>query len=426
MGTVIKVNIEDVRHGMIVGEDVTDQNGTLLAVRDECLGEEHIRAMRAFGVREVLIVSDDPEGDADDRAALLAATETRCRGLLRHRFASLDLVTPFGEAVFSETARRAAVRVLAEGLDLDAIENAPALSCLPPEQHLFGTRGIDPISLVSGEVELATLPEVHVRLIQALNSGKSTPQELAAIIGRDPSLTAKLLRLVNSPHYASRTPIDTISRAVSMVGEKELTTLVLGLAALSAFSDIEPGLCDMRAFWRHAAACGVYASLLAAACPGTSPDRVFVGGLLHDIGQLVILCKLPAAAGRALLLSRVEGIPTSEAETAVLGFDHAAVGQALLGGWNFPPALTAMVADHHHPDGRPESREAALVHIASILATAWAWPAFSAAPVPALCEAAWRSTGLSEAIIAEVSATGDARIGDIESVFFSGKTGLCQ
>ena len=76
--------------------------------------------------------------------------------------------------------------------------------------------------------------------------------------------------------------------------------LVLGLAALSAFSDIAPGLCDMRGFWGHAAACGVYASLLAAACPGTAPERVFVGGLLHDIGQLVIMRKLPAAALRGL------------------------------------------------------------------------------------------------------------------------------
>ena len=277
----------------------------------------------------------------------------------------------------------------------------------------------NPASLVSGDVELVTLPEVYVRLLEALHAENSSAMELAAIIGRDPSLTAKLLKLVNSPYYGARAAIDTINRAVSMVGQKELTTLVLGLAALSAFSDIPTKLCDMRTFWSHAATCGVYASLLAATCPDTAQDRVFVGGLLHDIGQLVILRKLPAAAGRALLLSRIENLPLHDAETAVLGFDHAAVGQALLTSWHFPPSLTAMVANHHHPDGQPQSRETALVHIADILATAWAWPAFSGAPVPALDEAAWQSVGLSESALTDLAATADARVEEIESVFFN-------
>jgi len=96
---------------------------------------------------------------------------------------------------------------------------------------------------------------------------------------------------------------------VTVVGQKELTTLSLGLAACSAFTDVPPGLCDMRAFWRQSAACGVYAAALAEVCPGTIPDRVFVGGLLHNIGELVILQKLPAAEGRALLLAHIEGLP---------------------------------------------------------------------------------------------------------------------
>jgi HD-like signal output (HDOD) protein len=403
---------------MIAGEDVNQTNGTLLAARGTPLDDSHIRAMRAFGVHDVDVVSEEPEDALDETAARFAATEARCRELLRCRFAALDLQTPFGETVFTLAVRRAAARVLAEGLDLDDIQESTALF-LPPEELLFASKSIDPASLVSGKVELATLPEVYTRLLAALQSEKTSAQELAAIIGQDPSLAAKLLKLVNSPAYASRLPIDTIGRAVSMVGQKELLTLVLGLAACNAFSDIAPEVCDMRAFWRHASACGVYANLLAAACPGTAPDRVFVGGLLHDIGQLVILRKLPAAAGRALLLSRVEGLPMSEAETAVLGFDHTAVGRALVGSWHFPPSLTAMIADHHLPDGRPEARETALVHIADILATAWVWPAFSGPPVPALCEAAWRSAGLSESLLVDIAAAGDARISDIESVFFS-------
>lgn len=417
---MVKHSIEDVTPGMVVGRDVRGQDGALLAPRGATITEAQLRTMRAFGVRAVDVAGGDGDPETDEAAVRLAATAQRCRELLRPRFQALDLESPFGRAVFELAVNRAAARVAAQRLDLDAVAGRPALTCPPPEQQLFDQDAVDPASLVSGDVELATLPEVYVRLLEALQSETTSAGDLAGIIGRDPSLTAKLLKLVNSPLFGSRTPVDSIGRAVAMAGRKELTVLVTGLAAVSAFSDIAPGLYDMRMFWRHAASCAVYASLLAHAVPGAAPDRTFVGGLLHDIGELVILRKLPAAAGRALLLSRVEELPASEAEIAVLGFDHAAVGRALLTNWNFPPSLAAMTADHHQPDGQPRSRETAIVHIADILAQAWVWPAFSGPPVPAASEAAWRSLGLSEAILDEAAAAGDARIGEIESLFFNG------
>lgn len=421
---MIKVSIEDVEHGMVTAEDVSGQHGAFVLARGVTIGEEQIRAMRAYGVRDLHVVSANAE--PPDETARRAAVADRCRNLLLPRFAALDLAASFGRAVFDLAVERTTARVLADGLDLEAVPAAPPLVSLPPERYLFSPKDVDPQSLVSGEVELATLPEVHARLIQALHSDKTSAQDLAAIIGRDPSLAARLLRLVNSPHYGSRAPVDTISRAVALVGRKELTSLVMGLAALAAFGDITPELCDMRAFWRHAAACGVYAALLANACPGLAPDRVFVGGLLHDIGQLVILRKLPAAAGRALLLSRMEGLPLAEAETAVLGFDHAAVSRALLTNWHFPETLTAMAAGHHRPDDHPGDREVAVVHVADILATAWTWPAFSGAPVPGLSQSAWRALGLAAADLAAVAAAGDTRIQDIESVFFTPPTTATQ
>lgn len=414
-----KRNIDDIIPGMALGQTVSAPDGQVLAAAGTTLSEEHLRLLRAYGVRSADIAGLD--GDpADAPAAAFAATADRCRELLRRRFLAMDRESAVGETIFELAVSRAAARVLREGLDLDALDAAPGLPCLAPERQLFDAAAVDPAELVSGDVELASLPEVHVRLLDALGKDETGPAELAAIIGRDPSLAARLLRLANSPVYGLRGPVDSISRAVTMVGQKELSTLVTGLAAVSAFSDIAPELCDMRMFWRHAAACGVYASLLARSVPGLASDRGFVGGLLHDLGQLVILRKLPAAAGRALILSRVEGLPISEAETAVLGFDHAAVGRTLLAGWNFPPALVAMTGDHHHPDGTPAARETALIHVADILAQAWDWPAFSGPPTPALDEPAWHSLGLSESVLAEAARDGDAAIAEIESVFFTG------
>lgn len=411
-----KVSIDAVEPGMVAGADIPGPQGLPLLPKGGAISEAHLRAMRALGLRTVEVAGEEPETADND---LFAETLARCRALLRPRFAALDLTAAFGQAVFDLSAHRAAVHVLDEGLDLDAVATSPALLGLAPERQLFGPESLRPADLVSGDVELATLPEVHVRLLEALQAENASAHDLAAVIGRDPGLAAKLLRLVNSPAYAPRVPIDSITRAVTMVGRKELTTLVMSLAALDAFDDIEPGLWDMRAFWRHAASCAVYAALLAEACPGTAPDRAFVGGLLHDIGQLVILRKLPAAAGRALLLSRVEGLPDSEAETAVLGFDHTAVGRVLLTGWHFPDSLVRIAADHHHPAADDASRETALVHVADILAAAFAWPAFPGPPVPALDLPAWQALGLAPTVLATVAEAGESRIRDIESVFFS-------
>lgn len=412
---MVRHSMEDVIPGMVAGREVRGRDGTLLAPAGGVLVEAQLRAMRAQGVRVVDIVGQDGEPDGGEAAERLALAAARCRQLLLPRFQAVDREGPLGRAVFELAVDRAAARAVAEGLDLAAVADAPALPSLPPEEQLFDHGGLNPASLVSGEVELATLPEVFALLLEALCSETASAGELAGIIGRDPSLAAKLLRLVNSPLFGSRAPVESIDRAVALVGHKELATLVTGLAAVSAFADIAPELYDMGMFWRHAASCAVYASLLAQAVPGAGPDRAFVGGLLHDLGQLVILRRLPAAAGRALLLSRVEGLSTSEAEIAVLGFDHAAVGQVLLAGWNFPPALTAMVADHHQPDGR--SRETAIVHFADVLAQAWVWPAFSSPPTPRASEAAWRSLGLSETVLATIAVAGDARIAAIESLF---------
>lgn len=413
---MVKVSIADVIDGMIADEDVNAPNGSLLVARGQTLGEAHIRSMRAFGVHTVAIVSDAPPPDADEENQ--RRVEAACRERLEPRFAALDRTTAFGKTVWELAVARAARYQLHAPASAAAPAPTPLLTSPPPEQALFAQQAFDPADLVSGKVELATLPEVHGRLMQALNAPTSTPASIAAVVGHDPSLSAKLLRLVNSPFYGATSPIDTISRAVAMVGQKELTNLVLGLAACNAFTDIPPDLWDMRSFWQHAASCGVYATTLAESCPGTSPDRVFVGGLLHDIGQLVILRKIPAAAGRALLLARIEGMLLREAERAVLGFDHDAVSKALLTRWNFPESLVAMVADHDHPSGRPEDRETAVIHVADILATALA-PAGPDGPlVTPLDSAAWRSLDITEAILPMVAETGDARIKEIETVFF--------
>jgi len=153
-----------------------------------------------------------------------------------------------------------------------------------------------------------------------------------------------------------------------ILGLKEISALAMGVSAIAAFKDIPPRLINMRSFWQHSFTCAVLAKILAGMAGGVSGERMFTAALLHDVGRLVILKKLPHAAANAMLYARAGYLPLIEGERDVLGFDHALAGGRLLSAWKLPEALCADVFYHHDPAHAPEPREAAIIQLADNLA----------------------------------------------------------
>lgn len=332
-------------------------------------------------------------------------------------FANMDLDHP----ALAELHRLKINRDLAAraGAPAEAVE-APLLELIP-EKDLFEPKKVRPEDLIRGGVRLATLPELHLRLLSELNSPRCSPTRVAEMMATDTGLSARLLKIANSPLYGFAGRVDSVKRAFDLIGINELRTLILGMGTMSAFQDIPPRLMDMRAFWRHSIACGVHAGLLGREVSGVSRERLFIGGLLHDIGQLVILKKMPAAAMRAMLLCKAELLPLSEAETAVFGFDHARVGEVLLEQWRFPEPLIRIVARHHAPSTSPDDREAAVVHIADIMAWIFPEPPRGIFALPAFRPTAWEALDLRPEMLAAVAEEAEAQIRDIESVLTTGR-----
>ena len=126
---------------------------------------------------------------------------------------------------------------------------------------------------------------------------------------------------------------------------------------------------DMQTFWQHSLSTGLISRLLGARCGVAEPEALFIAGLLHDVGQLIILAKLPEMGRETRLRARDCGLPLHALEQAVIGFDHAAVGAELLRQWRLPEAICEAVACHHQPAGATRAPLAsAIVHVADILA----------------------------------------------------------
>lgn len=256
-----------------------------------------------------------------------------------------------------------------------------------------------------GAVQLVSLPRIFFRLDETINNPYSNLSDVTDILLDDPSLCARLLRIANSSLYNFPSAIDTVSHAVTIIGTKQLRDLVLATAVMERFGAIPQDRVDMRSFWQHSIACGIAARVIATHRRETNIERFYVLGLLHDVGRLVIYMRLPDLANQTLMRCVEHNELLYEVEKEWLGFDHAAVGGALLKGWRLPDAIQEAVACHHKPLAATRyPKDAAIVHVADILANALQLGSSGEHIVPPLSNEAWLAIGLSENLLPSIVA----------------------
>jgi len=252
---------------------------------------------------------------------------------------------------------------------------------------------------------------------QALQSAQCNLSSIGDAIQKDPDLTARLLRLANSPYFGFAARLSTVAEAVSLLGIQQVQDLIIASSVLDRFKGVPDELVSMNSFWRHSLAVGIAARLIAMERRLPRPDKFFVAGLLHDVGRLVLLSQAPVHARAIFDLYRQERIPLHEAELKVLGYDHQQIAAELLYCWKFPPHLIHAVAFHHHPsagEGRPE---AAVVHVADHLVGAMGLGSSGEQMVSPLDEKAWAALGLGVESLSPLVSAIDEQIEAVEEVF---------
>ncbi|HEC13819.1 MAG TPA: HDOD domain-containing protein [Acidiferrobacteraceae bacterium] len=252
-------------------------------------------------------------------------------------------------------------------------------------------------ALVNRINTLLTLPDIYARLVEAVNHPHTSFEDIGNILVSDISLTARLLRIANSALFNFPSKVDSISRAVTIIGTEQLRDLVLATTVTRLFRDIPLGTINMRSFWEHGVACGIVARNIATYRRESNFERFYVSGLLHDVGLLVLIMELPDVMS-ALLSNRDESEPLFyEREQAVFGYDHAEVGSALLKMWRIPQSIHEPTAYHHRPQlSQHYPLESAVVHVADIIVHCLSIGGTGEHCIPPLDPVAWTRLNIPE------------------------------
>ncbi len=263
-------------------------------------------------------------------------------------------------------------------------------------------------------VDITSLPMLLIRLNNAINNPRSSITDIAKIISEDTSLSARLLRIVNGSLYGFPSRIDTINRAVVIVGTQQLRDLAMATSVTTLFKEIPDDLVNMESFWRHSVGCGLAAREIANLRQDINPERYFVAGILHDVGRLVMIKKDPSRSRSVLLRSKRDDELLYKSEAAVFGFDHSDIGRLLLNKWKLPSSLEEAVAFHHRP--RKAVRyplESAIIHLADVLCHAINLGKSGERFVPPLSDAAWKLIGLAPSTLSPIIEQVDRQFNEI-------------
>jgi putative nucleotidyltransferase with HDIG domain len=226
--------------------------------------------------------------------------------------------------------------------------------------------------LIEDVGQLLSLPELVIKINDLVNREDTNATDIAAAISQDPALSTRILMVANSPAYASSRQIDSITRAVTMLGTKQIRDLILSASAAKVFKGIPNNVISVEDFWHHSVYCALLARTLAELSRRVNAETMFTAGLLHDIGHLVMFNRIPEQAAAAILMT-IQGDADRDvfdAEREILGFTHCDVGASLAERWHLPEVLATCIAYHHHPSQAPRFADAvAHVHIANAIAS---------------------------------------------------------
>jgi putative nucleotidyltransferase with HDIG domain len=257
---------------------------------------------------------------------------------------------------------------------------------------------MNPLSLdeiINKLSDLPSLPAVVMELLTSIDQEDVDISVLAKKVSHDQALTAKTLRLANSPAYGLQVKVTTIQQAITFLGFQTTRNLITAAAITGCFAEGQCAGFDDKAFWRHSIATAACARVLARRMR-LNQDFAFTAGLLHDIGRLVLVSTYPQRYAEVLAWRAAQDCQVLEAERAVLGVDHVAAGVALAEHWNFSDTMRLALAHHHDPEAPGAGFLATIIHVANAIVHALDIARDEDDLVPPVSPVAWTALGLNE------------------------------
>lgn len=212
------------------------------------------------------------------------------------------------------------------------------------------------------------LPDMCMRIRNMLDDGNSAIEDIGDVVSLDPSITSKLLKLANSPLFRFRSQVDTIAKALNIIGGEALYNLVMAETARSAFSHFANEDADLKRFWLQSIYCGIVAKHLAKMAKIRGSERFFVLGLLHNFAELVVASESPEKVNQCLDYDK-ESLPWKR-QRAVLGFTFAQCSGEIMKLWQLPSQLYYPVECLHDEEKALSNKDVGIMHTSARVALA--------------------------------------------------------
>lgn len=198
--------------------------------------------------------------------------------------------------------------------------------------------------------DVVPFPPAVTEILQAVSSGDATLTRIAALIGSDPAMTAKILHVANSPFYGLRRDVTDIPQALRILGLDEIGHLVLTYQMKSRLLSLDAQQrISLERLWKHSVSVAITSRLLAERFRLPTEGKEYTAGLLHDMGKLVIIQHFPEQYHSVEALVAGGGITDLEAERQLLAVDHTEIGKQLGEKWRLPKEYLDAMQHHHHP-----------------------------------------------------------------------------
>ncbi len=261
--------------------------------------------------------------------------------------------------------------------------------------------------------DIAPLPKAYIRIRELVNDPDSSLDELTSVVTNDPGLTARILRIANSAYVGLPTKVETIGRAVQILGLNQVHDLALASAAVNSLFKIKSKALDVYDYWRRSIYCAIVARIAARRCGIRNAERLFVSGLLHEIGNLLLAFKEPPLYSEIRDTAIKRQRPLAVVQREMLGFDYAMASAELMKRWSLPEGLYEPVGYHTQSISTVPpalAHDTAMIHMGGAISRAAMWNSDADEPVPPFDLVAVQLTKLDEEAVEEIMSEADQAV----------------
>ena len=213
--------------------------------------------------------------------------------------------------------------------------------------------------------DIFVLPEAVIKIKQLIDGDDTSMEDIAEVINYDPAVMSQVLKISNSALYKFPNIITTVTKSIQVIGTRSIYDLVLAYGVANAVKNVDPNVIDLEKFWEQSVSCALLCKHLAEEAGLKEPEKLFVCGLLHNIGELVLVQLNPAEANKCASISS-ENTPLM-LQKKHLGFSYTDISSELLNFWGIPIDISRIVSKTHVSEHTAQSKEEKVIQLAYLL-----------------------------------------------------------